>query len=83
MEDDSTILVINGQELRVEQSFVNNLKLDGVDDYISISIDVPETEVTHEFRFKTTDTNAGLFSVVDGDLGVGGHDRHIYLEGGS
>ncbi len=83
LEDDSTTFTINGQELTVEQSFGNNLKLDGVDDYLSISIDTPETEVTHEFRFKTTDINAGLFSVVDGDLGIGGHDRHIYLEGGN
>ncbi|MEO1432886.1 MAG: LamG domain-containing protein, partial [Cyanobacteria bacterium J06633_8] len=83
LEDDSTTLIVDGQELTVEQSFGNNLKLDGVDDYISIDIDVPETEVTHEFRFKTTDTNAGLFSVVDSDLGVGGHDRHIFLEGGN
>ena len=83
LEDDSATIIIDGQELKVEQSFGNNIKLDGVDDYLSISIDVPETEVTHEFRFKTTDANAGLFAVVDGDLGTGGHDRHIYLKDGN
>ncbi|BAY20462.1 putative peptidase [Calothrix sp. NIES-2100] len=60
-----------------------NVKFDGVDDYLSISLDEPETEITHEFRFKTSDPNAGLFAVVDGDLGAGGHDRHIYLTGGN
>ena len=42
----------------------NNLKLDGVDDYISITLDEPETEITHEFRFKTSDPNAGLSTIV-------------------
>jgi hypothetical protein len=61
----------------------NNLKLDGVDDYISVTLDEPETEITHEFRFKTSDPNAGLFAVVNSDLGADGHDRHIYLTGGN
>ncbi len=64
-------------------NFGNNLKLDGVDDYLSIVLDEPETEITHEFRFKTTDPNAGLFAVVDSDLGIDAHDRHIYLTGGN
>ena len=67
----------------VDSNLGNNLKFDGVDDYLSITLDEPETEITHEFRFKTTDPNAGLFAVVDGDLGAGGHDRHIYLTGGN
>ena len=59
------------------------LKFDGVDDYFRIVLDEPETEVTHEFLFKTLDSNAGLMSVVDGDLGEKGHDRHLYLENGN
>ena len=46
-------------------------------------IDVPETEYTVEFRFRTEDPNAGLFCVVDANLGGGGHDRHLHLTGGN
>jgi len=51
--------------------------------YVSVPIDVPETEYTVEFWFRTEDPNAGLFSVVDQNLGVGGHDRHIHLIDGN
>ncbi|NUM46515.1 MAG: PASTA domain-containing protein [Anaerolineales bacterium] len=59
------------------------LTLDGVDDYVSVVIDLPETEVTHELWFRTSDPEAGIFSVTDQDLGVGGHDRHLFLRGGN
>lgn len=59
------------------------LTLDGVDDYVSVVIDLPETEATHELWFRTTDPDCGIFSVVDQDLGAGGHDRHLYLRGGN
>ena len=36
-----------------------------------------------EFWFRTEDPNAGLFCVVDANLGGGGHDRHIHLTGGN
>ncbi|AVQ71486.1 hypothetical protein B5D77_09365 [Microcystis sp. MC19] len=59
------------------------LFFDGVNDYIQINLNEPETEVTHELWFKTTSLNGGLFSVVAGNLGSGGHDRHIYLSNGN
>jgi len=46
-------------------------------------LDVSETEYAAALWFKTTNGNCGLMAVVDSDLGVGGHDRHIYLTGGN
>ena len=59
------------------------LRFPGEFQYLSVPIDVPETEYTVEFWFRTEDPNAGLFSVVDQNLGVGGHDRHIHLIDGN
>ena len=59
------------------------LFFDGVNDYIQINLNEPETEVTHELWFNTTSLNGGLFSVVAGNLGSGGHDRNIYLSNGN
>ena len=55
----------------------------GDSQYVSVPIDVPETEYTVEFWFRTEDPNAGLFCVVDSNLGGGGHDRHLHLTGGN
>ncbi|MCH2247167.1 MAG: Ig-like domain-containing protein [Crocosphaera sp.] len=60
----------------------NALSFDG-NDYVQINLDEPETEITHEFWFKTNSSNGGLFSVVAGNLGSGSHDRHIYLSNGN
>jgi len=57
--------------------------LAGGNQYVSVPIDVPETECTVEFWFRTEDPNAGLFCVVDANLGGGGHDRHLHLTGGN
>ncbi|NCQ87103.1 MAG: LamG domain-containing protein [Microcystis aeruginosa W13-18] len=59
------------------------LYFDGVNDYIQINLNEPETEVTHELWFKTTSLNGGLFSVVSGNLGSTGLDRGIYLSNGN
>jgi len=59
------------------------LAFDGQNDYISVSLDVSETEYAATLWFKTTNGNCGLMAVVDSDLGVGGHDRHIYLTNGN
>ncbi|GCA96218.1 LamG-like jellyroll fold domain-containing protein, partial [Microcystis aeruginosa] len=58
------------------------LLFDG-NDYVNIQLNEPETEITHELWFKTTSLNGGLFSVVAGNLGSGGNDRHIYLSQGN
>ncbi len=51
---------------------------------LEIMIDEPETNITHEFWFKTSSSNAGLFSVEAFDKEQNkGHDRHIYLKNGN
>jgi hypothetical protein len=61
----------------------SSVSFDGGGDYISAPIDVSEVSYTCSLWFRTTSANAGLFCVVDGDLGSGGHDRHLYLDGGN
>jgi hypothetical protein len=56
---------------------------DGGGDYISAPLDVSEGSYTCSLWFRTTNANAGLFCVVDADLGSGGNDRHLYLSGGN
>ena len=65
--------VVNGSKV---------LSLDGTNDYVEVAINEPETEITHEFWFKTTNADTGIFSITDGGLGQNGSDRHIYLSNG-
>ncbi|MHC4626564.1 MAG: LamG domain-containing protein [Planctomycetota bacterium] len=58
------------------------LEFDGKDDYVSVLLDASETEHTAAMWFRTTNANCGLLTVVQNDLGGGGHDRHIYLSAG-
>ena len=51
--------------------------------FVSADLDVSETAYACSFWFRTTQATTGLFAVVDSDLGVGGHDRHVYLTGGN
>jgi uncharacterized repeat protein (TIGR01451 family) len=59
-------------------------RFDGADDTIDVTIDVSETAYALSLWFSTTFAcvNCGIFSVDDGTLGDGGHDRHVYLSGG-
>ncbi len=57
-----------------------SLSLDG-NDFVSVLLDVSEASYTSSLWFKTTTSGRGLLSVVDSDLGVGGHDRHVFLNG--
>jgi hypothetical protein len=52
-------------------------------DYATATLDVSETAFTSSFWFRTTQADTGMFSVASGNLGSGGHDRHIYLTGGN
>ncbi len=52
-------------------------------DYAALDLDVSETAYTSSFWFRTTSSGAGLMTVVDADLGGGGHDRHVFLAGGN
>ncbi|NCR19620.1 MAG: LamG domain-containing protein [Microcystis aeruginosa LL13-03] len=59
------------------------LYFDGVNDYIEINLNEPETEVTHELWFKTTSLNGCLFFVVSGNASSTALDRGIYLSNGN
>jgi len=65
------------------QSQGSALTFDGVNDYVRIALNEPETEVTHEFWFKTDSPTCGLFSVVLGSVGATAYDRTIYLSSGN
>jgi hypothetical protein len=56
------------------------VQFDGANDYITVALNEPETEITHEFWFKSTTGDGGLLSITESE---GGHDRHIYLSGGN
>ena len=58
-----------------------SMRFDGVDDFVSAELDVSETQYTSSLWFKTSTASGGLFCVVQQDLGGGGHDRHVYLNG--
>ncbi|MCP4826553.1 MAG: LamG domain-containing protein, partial [Shimia sp.] len=59
------------------------LHFKGGGQYVSVPMDIPETDYTVEFWFRTEDPNAGLYCVVDQNLGAGGHDRHLHLVDGN
>ncbi|HLU48590.1 MAG TPA: LamG-like jellyroll fold domain-containing protein, partial [Planctomycetota bacterium] len=78
-------LVRHGTSSSVDTPFGlgRSILFDGVDDYASAEIDVSETGYAVSFWFRTRARTAGLFSVVQDDLGGGGHDRHLYLTNGN
>ena len=59
------------------------LRFNGGGNYVSVEADIVESDYTVEFWFRTEDPNAGLYCVVDQNLGAGGHDRHLHLVGGN
>ncbi len=58
------------------------LEYDGINDYVQISINSPQTDYTYELFFKTTDSNAKISSVRNPSLGTA-KDRNLYLENGN
>lgn len=54
----------------------------GNNQYVSVTQDIPENNLTIELWVKTTAINTGIFSVTDGFLGNNGNDRHLYLYNG-
>jgi len=58
-----------------------SLRFRGASDYASVPINVSESAYTCAFWFRADSGGRGLFCVVDSDLGGGGHDRHVYLNG--
>ena len=67
-------------EFQVNPSHPKSIAFDGVGDRIQLNFNEPETEVTRELWFKTSDPHAGLVGVSSTQ---GGHDRHLYLQAGN
>jgi len=58
--------------------FNNGLQLDGIDDFIPITINVPETNYSYSTWFKTTDSSGSIITVVSPvSPTAGGHDRQF------
>ncbi len=51
--------------------------------YVTADLDVSETAFSSSFWIRTTQATTGLFAVMSGELGSGGHDRHLYLSNGN
>jgi len=59
------------------------LELSGAEQCVEVMADVPESDFTMSIRIKTETPDAGVMSVLDGEAGAGGHDRHLFLVGGN
>ena len=55
----------------------------GGSNHIEVMADVPEYDFIIEIRFRTTAATTGIFSVLSGANGGGGHDRHVYVSDGA
>jgi len=51
--------------------------------YVEIVADVPEKDFTMALWINTDNGGVGVYSVLDGAAGAGGHDRHFYIQGGN
>jgi hypothetical protein len=58
------------------------LRFDGSNDYVDVTIDVPENGYALALWFKTDCATCGLYSVDDGIRGANGNERHLYLSNG-
>ena len=58
------------------------MQFNGVDQYLSTSIDISERDYTVSIWFKTSAVNTGLFSAQATSLTTEGADRLLYLAGG-
>ncbi|TWT41418.1 LamG domain-containing protein [Botrimarina hoheduenensis] len=60
----------------------SSAEFDGVDDLVTVPIDVSETDHTSSLWFKTTEANCGFFAITNATPGDGNIDRHLWLSGG-
>lgn len=58
----------------------NALSFNGVNQYVSAAVTVPLTNTAVSMWFRTSQAGGGLYATTEGG---GGHDRHIYLNGGN
>lgn len=76
--------VLNGSATWVPNGISGGaIELAGSDGYIEVEMDVAETNFTMMLWIKTDVPDVGVYSVLDGAAGAGGHDRHFYLTEGN
>ncbi|GIK56874.1 MAG: DUF11 domain-containing protein [Chloroflexi bacterium] len=64
-------------------AFGGAINFDGVDDFLDIGANIPESGATVALWFNTTCDNCGLLIADQGLLGAGGYDRSLYLQNGN
>ena len=74
--------LMNGAKREKKGKFGAGIKFGSGNSYIETVIDVPESNFTMALWIKTSEGNVGIYSVLDGAAGAGGHDRHFFLAGG-
>ena len=78
---------VNGEEIGaptyVAGAQGQAIQLNGFDDYVDVVLNIPEDSGAVSFWFNTLDPDCGLYAAIDGILGAGGHDRHVFLNGGN
>ena len=67
----------------LEVSKKSSLNFDGIDDYVSIPYAEKNTNVTHEFWFRTNEPDQGLFSVRSEKNDSIKYDRDLYMQNGN
>ncbi|HIO79845.1 TPA: LamG domain-containing protein [Candidatus Poribacteria bacterium] len=74
--------LMNGAKREKKGKFGSGIGFGNGNSYIETIIDVPEFNFTMALWIKTSEGNVGIYSVLDGAAGAGGHDRHFFLSGG-
>ena len=74
--------LMEGAKRENKGKFGSGISFGSGNSYIETIIDVPERNFTMALWIKTSKDNVGIFSVLDGAAGNGGHDRHFFLSGG-
>ena len=74
--------LMNGAKREKKGKFGSGIRFGNENSYIETVIDVPEFNFTMALWIKTSEDNVGIYSVLDGAAGAGGHDRHFFLSGG-
>ncbi len=74
---------VNGPTLGVVGVHSTAADFDGTNDYVSVEIDVNETDYSAAFWFKTTSPDAGLFQASNSATSPSSYDRVLSLSSGN
>ena len=76
-------MLMDGASRVTKGKFNDAIEFDGGQAHIETVLDVPEFDFTMALWIQTDNPAVGIYSVLDGAAGAGGHDRHFYLQGGN